>query len=186
MEAIIIAGLPAAGKTATSKIVAKRLGLSVLGGGDILKEMAEEHGYIISGSDWWDTEEGLRFLEERKKDPEFDKEVDRRMLEKIRNGDIVVTSWTMPWLSDVGFKVWLDADQEVRGGRMSKRDKTAIEHSKKITAERDKKNYELYEKLYNIKLGRDKKPFDVIINTEKLTAEQVADIVIKKMKEKGE
>jgi cytidylate kinase len=185
MEAIIISGMPAAGKTEASKRVAKRLGLKEFGGSDILKEMAGERGYILGGSDWWDTEEGLRFLKEREKDPEFDRETDRRMTEKIKRGDIVVTSYTMPWLSDVGFKVWLDASHDVCAARMAKRDGTDVERARKVVAERDRRNCELYEKLYNIKLGRDKKPFDVIINTDNLTPEQIAERIIEKMKEKG-
>ena len=182
MEAIIISGLPAAGKTEVARLLGMRLGLRELGGGDILKGMAAEEGYTTGGSDWWDTEQGIEFLKERERNPKFDKEVDRRMLEKIKEGNIVVTSWTMPWLSDTGFKIWLDASRDVRAKRMALRDKTDIDTSRRTIDERDTMNYDLYGRLYGIKLGRDKNPFDVIINTDKLTVEQVADEILKRIK----
>ncbi len=57
--------MPAVGKTTVAKLLASRLKLKVIGGGDILKEIALEEGYNAVGDDWWDTEEGMRFMEER-------------------------------------------------------------------------------------------------------------------------
>ncbi len=179
METIIVCGMPAAGKTDAARILAHMLGVKEINGGDILKEMAQEQGYKVGGDDWWDTPEGMRFTNERKKDPEFDEEADRRMIAKINKGDIVVTSYTMPWLSKVGFKVWLDANHDVRAHRMAHRDSTSVEHSKKVLSEREEKNRKIYMDLYGIDLGRDKKPFDAIIDTDKLTAEQVAEEIMK-------
>lgn len=183
MEAIIISGLPAVGKTETARQLGAALRIKDVNGGDILKEMARERGYVTGGSGWWDSEDGIRFLKEREGDPEFDKEVDKRMLALIEKGDVVVASWTMPWLSKHGFKVWLDASIDVRAHRMSMRDGTSVGICRKVIEERDSLNYELYERLYGIKLGKDKKPFDVIINTDNLAVSQVADIIMRKMRE---
>ena len=183
MEAIIISGLPAVGKTETAKQLSAALHIKDVNGGDILKEMARERGYMPSGEGWWDSSDGIRFLKEREGDPQFDKEVDRRMLALIEKGDVVVASWTMPWLSKHGFKVWLDASTDVRAHRMSMRDGTSVEICRKVIEERDRLNYELYEKLYGIKLGKDKKPFDVIINTDNLAVSQVADAIMQKMRD---
>ncbi len=49
MEAIIVSGMPAVGKTTVSKLLADALGLRVVGGGDVLKEMAAEEGYKPGG-----------------------------------------------------------------------------------------------------------------------------------------
>ena len=112
MEAIVLSGMPAAGKTTVAEIISKRKNFKVLGGGDVLKEMAESRGYKVTGKDWWDTEEGAKFLKERETNPNFDKEVDRRMREKIIAGNIVVTSYTAPWITDAGFKVWLEGRRQ--------------------------------------------------------------------------
>lgn len=55
MQALIISGMPAAGKTVTAHAIAKKLGITSVGGGDVLKEMARERGYKITGEGWWDT-----------------------------------------------------------------------------------------------------------------------------------
>ena len=65
MDAIIFSGLPAVGKTTVARLVAQRLGLKVVGGGDILREIAAEAGVKTSGDDdWWDKPEGISFLQE--------------------------------------------------------------------------------------------------------------------------
>ena len=53
MKAIIISGMPAVGKTTVSHKVARELGTPMVGGGDVLKEMAVVEGYTPGGEDWW-------------------------------------------------------------------------------------------------------------------------------------
>lgn len=185
MEAIIISGMPASGKTTVANIISKELKIPTIGGGDILKEMAVERGYNPGGNDWWDTSEGMEFLKERNTNPDFDKETDVRMKEKIAKGSIVVTSWTAPWLSKKGFKVWLNATAENRAQRMSMRDRKDIAKMTEIVKKRDEENYILYKKLYKIEFGKDMKPFDMIIDTDKRTPEQVAKIVLEKYRERN-
>lgn len=183
MEAIILSGFPAAGKTTVAGIIGNRLGVRVVGGGDILREMAVERGYKVTGADWWDTPDGIKFLRERETNSDFDKEADVRLIEKIRDGDIVVTSYTAPWLTkDDGFKVWLKGSTENRAKRMSKRDGTPLEETKNVIKIRDDENSRLYKALYNIDFGNDLRPFDLIVDTNKKTAEEVADIIIVKYK----
>ncbi len=178
MEALILSGMPAAGKTTTAIEIAKSLKMETIGGGDILKEMAKERGYVITGEGWWDTPEGMKFLEERKKNADFDKEADRRMIAKIDKGNIVVTSYTMPWLSRNGIKIWLEADFEVRAERMSKRDGMPLPKARKVVKERDEKNYSLYKKMYGIELGKDLKPFKIVLDVNNKTPEEAAKEII--------
>jgi CMP/dCMP kinase len=186
MEAIILSGLPAAGKTTVAEIISKRLGFKVTGGGDILKEMATDRGYKVTGMDWWDTPDGVKFLREREGNPEFDKEADRRLAQKIEGGNIVVTSYTAPWITKKGFKVWLDGSVKNRTERMAKRDGTAFGEMSHVIKIRDMENKRLYKNLYNIDFGVDKTPFSLIVDTNSITAEEVADIIIKRYKERKE
>jgi CMP/dCMP kinase len=183
MKAIILSGMPAVGKTTVAQILSKRMGLKTIGGGEILREMAKERGYNPAGEGWWDTKEGIKFLRERKEDPNFDKEADRRMINRINNGDIVVTSYTAPWISKEGIKVWLSASEEIRAERMAKRDHTNLAEAGAALRIRDRENIELYEKLYKIKFGSDKKPFHIIIDTTKMDPEQITDAILKRIKE---
>ena len=179
MDAIIISGMAASGKTSVSKILAERLNVPLVGGGDILKEMAVERGYKPGGADWWDTPDGLKFLKERETNPDFDRETDRRLHEKIKKGNIVITSWSVPWLFQEGFKVWLNASSEARAECMAKRDNTDMKESKHVVGERDRENHKLYMELYHINLGKDTSPFQLVIETEKRTPEEIAGIIIK-------
>jgi CMP/dCMP kinase len=185
MKTIIISGMPASGKTTVAKIVAERLRLKALGGGEILRELARERGYHPSedGDDWWDTQEGLKFLEERAADLNFDKKADKKMTEKVKEGNVVITSYTAPWIVDDAFKVWLDANDENRAERMAKRSGATINEMRGVIKIRDKENEELYKRLYGIEFGSDKNPFDIIINTNELTPGEVADRIVERVRE---
>ena len=67
VKSIVVSGPPAIGKTTVAKGLAKEFDLNYLSGGDILKELASEQGFSSSGDDWWDTEDGMKFLNQKKK-----------------------------------------------------------------------------------------------------------------------
>ena len=170
---ICISGLPGCGKSTVAKKLAQKYRLRYVSGGDALKELAVEAGFKPSGEDWWETEEGRRFLNKRMEDPNFDRKVDEKLIEIAKEGNVILDSWTMPWLLDEGFKIWLDASLEVRAARAAKRDKIDFEEAKKLIREREKKTREIYSKLYGFNLGEDFSPFHIILDTDKLDANEV-------------
>lgn len=174
MEALIICGMPASGKTAVARILAGMLGVKAYGGGDVLREIAKGRGYMADGDDWWDTPQGIRFLEERSRDPELDREADKRMVALVKNGGIVVTSYTLPWLSEHGTKCWLEASLETRAARMANRDHISIGEARRVAGLRDMKNFEVYKAMYGIELGIDMKPFNIVLDVNNMTPEQAA------------
>ena len=182
MKALIISGMPAVGKTTVSRQVAESFGIPLVGGGDVLKEMAVEEGYKPGGDDWWDTAEGMKFLEERKRKPGFDKEVDARLIQKAKKGDVVITSYPVPWLTKDGIKVWLTGSVDSRAARMAKRDGIPVSKCKKVLSVRDAENYKIYKKIYGIEFGKDLKPFDLVVETDNIDEPRVADIVLQYVK----
>ncbi|MDG6900974.1 MAG: cytidylate kinase family protein [Nitrososphaerota archaeon] len=166
------------GKTTVSKIVAEGLGLKVVGGGDVLKEMAIEEGYKPGGEDWWDTDEGNKFLDERKRTHGFDKLVDERLIKKAASGDVVITSYPVPWLSKKGLKVWLSGSVDSRAKRMAKRDHADEERCRGVLAVRDVENHKLYKSIYSIEFGKDLSPFDLVIDTDSIDESKVAEIIL--------
>ncbi len=178
MKAIIISGMPAVGKTTVSKMVAGDLGVSTVGGGDVLKEMAVEEGYAPGGEDWWDKGEGMKFLEERKRSSDFDKEVDARLMQKAKKGGVVITSYPLPWLSRDGLKVWLSGSVRSRASRMAKRDHVPVSKCMKVLSVRDVGNYKLYKKIYQIEFGKDLGPFDLVVDTDRIDESKVAKIIL--------
>ena len=179
-----MSGMPAVGKTTVSKKVAEALGLPLVGGGDVLKEMAVEEGYTPGGEDWWDKGEGMKFLQERKKSPDFDREVDSRLLQKAKKGDVVITSYPVPWLTKEGLKVWLSGSVRSRAARMSRRDSLPISKCRQILSIRDLENYKLYKKIYGIQFGKDLGPFDLVVETDEIDEDRVAKIVIRYVKDR--
>jgi len=178
MKAIILCGMPAVGKTTVAKILASELKLKLVGGGDILKEIALEEGYNAVGDDWWDTKEGMKFMVERAGSPEFDKEVDRRLLARASKGDVVITSYTLPWLAKEGVKVWLSGTKRSRAERMARRDSSSPEECARVIEERDRKNYSLYRALYGIRFGEDLSPFTIVVGTDGIPAAEVASSIL--------
>ncbi len=179
VRSVVIAGMPASGKTTVARLVASRLGLRYVAGGDILRELARERGYDPKGDDWWDSEEGRRFLLERRENPEFDREVDRRLRELVVAGGYAATSYSMPWL--VGpevLKVWLKASQRERAARMARRDGISVEEAARIIEFRDSENARLYRELYGYELAPDPSVFHLIVDTESVPPEDVAELVV--------
>ncbi|MGC8665375.1 MAG: AAA family ATPase [Conexivisphaera sp.] len=178
VRSVVIAGMPASGKTTVARMVASRLNLNYVAGGDILREIARDRGYRPEGDGWWDSDEGRRFLMERKGNPEFDKEVDRRLRELILSGGYVATSYSMPWLlGPEVLKVWLNASPSARAARMAKRDGIPVEDARRIIEFRDGENAQLYRTLYGYELAPDASVFHLIIDTESVPPVDVAELI---------
>jgi cytidylate kinase len=162
-KSIVISGPPAVGKTTVAKGLANEFNLIYLSGGDVL-------GFEVDGNDWWDTEDGMKFLEQRETNSEFDKKVDEKLIDLFKKGGMVITSYTLPWLVDDGIKIWLDASHDSSSKRMQNRDNMSSKEAFEVTKERYDKNKALYKKLYAFDV------FDKIINTDNLSAEQVIEV----------
>ncbi|HKX97181.1 MAG TPA: cytidylate kinase family protein [Candidatus Nitrosocosmicus sp.] len=176
---IVISGWPAVGKTTIAENLAKDFNLKLWNGGDILKMMAYERGYSSSlNHDWWDTEEAAKFMKERNNNPKFDIEVDNRLIELVKEGNVVITSYTLPWISDATINIWLQGSVDNRSKRMSMRDKIDINTAKKIVQRRDVENKLIYQKLYQFEFGEKLDVFDFAMNTDILSLESL--IIISK------
>ena len=176
LKSIIISGPPAIGKTTIAKGLAKEFGLTHLSGGDILKELAEEEGFDTKRDDWWDTQEGINFLSKRQENSEFDKKVDDKLKKLFSKGDVVITSYTLPWLVDGGVKIWLDGSKENSAQRMTTRDNLSKDSALEIVQKRYQENKKIYKALYGFEFGEDLSVFDKVIETDGLNASQVLDI----------
>lgn len=161
------------GKSTVSKKLARKYGLKYLSGGDALKALAIEMGYKAGGAGWWETEEGKRFLQQRSENPEFDKEVDEKLLEWAERGNVVFDSWTMPWLLKEGFKVWLEVSPKERAKRIAKRDRIGFRKAFNALKEKDEKTKRIYKSLYGFNLGEDLSPFNLVLDTTNLKSNEV-------------
>ncbi len=170
---ICISGLAGTGKSTLSKKLAKKYRLRYYSGGDVLKELAKQEGYDVSVQGWWESPQGLKFLNERVNDPKFDKEVDDKLLEYAQQGNVLLDSWTMPWLLEAGFKIWLEASFERRAARVAVRDGMTAAQAVEVLKEKEARTKAIYKALYGFVLGEDFKPFDFVLDTDNLSAEEV-------------
>jgi cytidylate kinase len=176
---ICISGMAGTGKSTLSKKIAKRYGLKCYSGGDALKELAKGQGYNTSDEGWWESSAGLSFLEERTKEPKFDKEVDNKLLEYAQQGNVLLDSWTMPWLLKDGFKIWLMASMDKRAARVAERDKMTVKEAYEVLNKKEERTKTIYKKLYGFILGEDLAPFDFILDTDNLNADEVFQVLCK-------
>ena len=170
---VVISGSAAVGKTTLAYALAKEFGFKLYNGGDILKEIARQEGYVISGYDWWDSDEAIGFMKERKKNPVFDKQVDEKLINIAKKGSVIITSHTLPWLATESITFWLSASQEKRSERMSQRDKITVTDALRIVKMRDRENKKIYKKIYGSDFGDSLEVFDFMINTEILTLDSL-------------
>jgi len=174
---ICISGMAGTGKSTLSKKLAEKYNLKCYSGGDALKELAKAEGYDVSRQGWWESPEGLNFLKERVIDPKFDKAVDAKLLEHAQQGNVLLDSWTMPWLLKEGFKIWLMASIEKRATRVAERDKITVNEAFNVLEEKEDRTKAIYKKLYGFVLGEDFAPFDLVLDTDNLDAEEVFEVL---------
>ena len=178
ITSIVISGWPAVGKTTMASEIAREFKFKLYNGGDILKLLARDKGYSVSGNDWWDTEEAKKFMAERRIDPFFDKQVDKKLVEIVKKERAVITSYTLPWLVEGPIKFWLKGSQLNRAKRMANRDNLSVAEAEKVIKMRDEQNKTIYRKLYGFSFGQDLTVFDFLINTDLMCLESLVKVSI--------
>ena len=181
---IIISGLAGVGKSTLAKKLAKRFGLKYICGGELLKEVAKELGYKVT-EHWWESKEGFEFVKKRMENKALDKKLDEKLIEIASKGNCVITSWSLPWIyKGKAIKIWLHASLEERAKRIASRDNIAFEEALKIVEERDKENAKLFKAIYGYELGKDLSVFNLIVETENKTPEEVEREVVDFLKKR--
>ncbi len=174
---ICISGMAGTGKSTLAKKIAQKYGLRYYSGGDALKALAAAEGYNSLVNGWWESPEGLAFLEKRRSDTSFDKAVDDKLLEYAAEGNVLLDSWTMPWLVKDGFKIWLAASVERQAERIAVRDKMTSEQALAALHKKEARTKAIYRSLYGFSLGEDYKPFDLVLDTDNLSADEVFSVL---------
>ncbi len=110
----------------------------------------------------------------------FDYLTDLNQIRLSLQPKVVVGSRLAAWLVNADLRVWLQASLEERAKRIFRREVgkgLTYESVLYRTLQRDEQNRKRYLQLYGID-SNDRSDFDIIINTEKLTAEQVSSLII--------
>ena len=175
---ITVGGLPGAGDTTVCRILAKRLGYRVITIGEMNKEAAREKNMTIQ--EFW------RHLEA---DPEelkrFHNELDRKQVEMSEKEDNLIFNSRLSAfkIPNAKLKIFLKAPFDIRVERMVKRDGGTIEETSKTAKEREESERNNFKKLYGYDYAADLDQYDLVIDTGDKTAEEVAEIILNKIKE---
>jgi cytidylate kinase len=169
-EVICIGGYTGSGKDTIADLVANKLNFKRIKFS--FKDVAKELNIPLM--------EYQKYVE---KDLTIDKKFDERIIKEAK-GKCVISTWLSPWIvKNAVLRVFLEASEEERAKRIAKRDKMTFKKALEHIKERDMHNRGRYLALYGIDIY-DKSIFDLIINTEKLTPKQSAEIVIAAYKTK--
>ena len=174
---LCISGMAGSGKSTLARKLAAKYGLRYYSGGDALKALAIDGGYEPRKRGWWESQEGMRFLKKRGVNSKFDEKIDKKLVGLAKQGNVVLDSWTMPWLLKNGFKIWLEASVEKRAERIAKRDKISPEEATKVLNDKERETKAIYKKLYGFNLGEDLQPFQLILDVESLRAAEVFKVL---------
>jgi cytidylate kinase len=163
---IAVSGKSGCGNTTVSRLVAERLNLRFIN--FTFRNLAEEKGLSLA--------EVLKLAAE---DDSWDREVDSRQVAIAREGGgCVLGSRLAIWmLPEAELKVYLRARPETRTARIVKREGGGFASVAAFTAERDRQDRERYLRIYNI--DNDLYHFaDLVIDTDEITADQIARLII--------
>lgn len=162
---LIIGGLSGTGSTTASRLVAERLGLEHVYAGRIFREHAAAAGETIE-----------QYNETLKRHPELERKIDDGLIERARQGNVIIESRVLAWIlppGTPGFKVWLTCDEDERLRRIREREPGTTEDIKT----RERLERERYETLYSISLS-DLGTQDLVIDTTKIPAKEVAERIL--------
>lgn len=175
MVTITISGTPGSGKTTVARILEKKLGLGYVYSGQIFREFAKKYDMGL--------EEFGRYCE---KNCEIDNELDKRQLEILRRGDIILDGRLAGWLAFKNkiqaFKILIDADLTTRAARIVSREEGNVKERKKEIIKRERSEAKRYKKYYDIDL-HDKSIYDLMIDSGDKTPEEIVDIILKRLAE---
>lgn len=162
---IAISGKSGCGNSTASRIVAERLGLRLVN--YTFRALAKEKNLTF--------EEVRRRAEE---DDSWDRYLDKRQVELATEGNCVLGSRLAVWmLKDADVTVYLTASLAVRAARIHKREGGDFDKVMEKTHARDERDRSRYMTLYGID-NNEYGFVDLVIDTENLAAEQVAERII--------
>lgn len=189
---VLICGFSASGKSYLVNSVAKKLKYKHIHTSDILNQFASgipENKIQIENTkmnNGWYEFSGLD--KKRDKSKSLDKKLDKFLINLVNTKDnLVLDSWTLPYLVKDNpniIKIWLDAAEIERAKRLSLRDKISFKEAYKILKGKDNFSKEHFKKLYGFVLGKDKKVFDLVIDTNKQSIKQVENKTMSFLKKK--
>jgi len=175
---ITISGPPGSGKTTVCRGLSERLGLKAVVFGEFFRKLAKEKGMTLA-----------EFGAYAERDPSVDRMIDDMILDAAKqNSDIILESRLSAHMltqnNIPAFRIYLCASPEVRIKRVGIRDGESVEDVRLHTLERQSSEAKRYMMYYGIDI-EDKSVYDLVLDTDEMSAEEVIEYVIKKIEERS-
>ncbi len=170
---ISLAGDLGSGKTTVGEILTKKYNLEKVSIGKILRQMAEEHGMTVADFN--------KYMESH---PEYDKIVDDKLIEyESISGNFLFDSRLAWHFVPSSFKVYMQVDIKISAERIinaGREDEKYSDIDSAIKELKKRRESEIlrYNSLYGVDI-MDMNNYDLVVDTNGKTPEEVADIIIK-------
>ena len=136
-------------------------------GGEVFRAMAAERGMTLR-----------QFGRYAAAHPTVDAELDARLADRARRGDVLIESRLAGWIAHneglVAVTVFVDCAAEVRAARVAGREGLTVERALADNAERQKVERARYLALYGIDI-EDESIYDLVLDSEALAPTALAD-----------
>lgn len=163
---ITISGPPGSGKSTLSKMLSSKLGLELISMGDIFRKLATDRCMSLD-----------EFGTLAKCNDEIDRKLDEEQKKVAKEKDnIIIEGRLSGFLVEADLKVWLKAPLEIRAERIAKRENKSVSSAIKETSEREECERVRYLNYYDIDI-RDLSVYDIVIDSTKLSPEEICEIV---------
>lgn len=169
---IAISGKSGCGNTTVSGLLAEKLGIKLIN--YTFRQLAAEKGMTLA-----------EVIEAAKNDDSYDKYVDSHQVELAQAEPSVLGSRLAIWVMEkADLKVYLYASDETRAQRVFNREGGDLQQIKDFTAMRDREDTGRYKAFYGID-NNNYDFVDLIIDTANYNPEQIVDLILNKLEEKG-
>ncbi len=163
---IAIGGPHGSGKSSVAKKIAEKFGMNYVSAGQVFRQMAKDMGISLE-----------EFSIIAAKDSNYDLEIDRRTEELAKKDNTVVDAQLAAYKAPhADIRICITASPQVRWERIARREGMTLEKARNETIVREDAERERFKILYNIDID-DMSVYDVIFNTDRLTEEEVFDLV---------
>ena len=168
---ITVSGMAASGKTTGAKALAEAFNLQYVSAGRIMREIAAE--------------KGISLVELTKTAPkELDLEIDKRSLEYVLQGNVVVEGRLAGWVAgeNADVRIAYVTPLEVRIRRLAERENISLEEARREVVERDTADKRRYWQYYGINVD-DLSIYHILINNSDWSLEDAKTKPIEMVKE---
>ena len=168
---ITVGGLAGTGSSTLSRLVASRLGLPYEYAGGLFRTEAARRGLTV---------EEFNALCEA--DPAVDRSLDRRQLELLRAGGLLLEGRMAGWLAvaaglDDVLTVWVVCDDDERFRRLGERDGGAGEEVRARTLAREASEQERFRRFHGADI-LDLSTYDLVLDSTSTGPDDLADLVV--------